>query len=321
MNPWTIKSDTPTIAPGQIQLEYDSHAAGAAHVIVRGDEYLMTYWGIAENKYYILSATSPIDDPNNWTAVKGPLLSPQPGSKYNCQGPSFPFLLPVTEDYHLLYYTGWGTRDDGKLPNTMGVAESHDGGKTFQYIDKHPVIPNDQPYDMDGAGSLWVMIEDGLFRMWYTCIGHYYDRPEGAETGHGATIPSIGIGYAESDDGINWRKPLDHRVVEPRLFGIEPYEYICSKPAIVKNGDTYTLWVNTFGTAYRVHRLTSTDGLNWEWGERQGPEGELSTGEAGAYDGIQRSYPTMVAHEGIYRCWFTGNGFGNRGMGYAESKI
>ena len=89
------------------------------------------------------------------------------------------------------------------------------------------------------------------------------------------TIPEIGIGYAESRDGLHWEKPLDHLVVAPRGFGVTPYEYICSKPCVVRERDGYVMWVNTFGTAYRVHRLVSRDGLRWEWAERLGPDGEL----------------------------------------------
>ena len=77
------------------------------------------------------------------------------------------------------------------------------------------------------------------------------------------------------------------------------------------------MWVNTFGTAYRVHRLTSPDGLHWQWAKRYGPDGEFGTGDDGTFDDHQRSYPSIVsANEGL-RCWFTGNIFGATGMGYA----
>jgi hypothetical protein len=86
---------------------------------------------------------------------------------------------------------------------------------------------------------------------------------------------------------------------------------------VLKDEKGYTLWVNTFGTAYRVHRLTSPDGLAWKWADRVGPDGELGVGAPGAFDDHQRSYPTLVRHGNGYRCWFTGNQFGATGMGYA----
>jgi hypothetical protein len=212
----------------------------------------------------------------------------------------------------------WGHRPDGKLPNTTAAAISDDGGATWRYAGPQPLIPLDRPWDCEGTGSVWVLYDDGLYRMYYTALGPYGPAPEGVATGHGTTVPRIGIGYAESDDGLHWRKPLDGLMVEPRGFGVEPWEYIVSKPCVLRRPDgRYTLWVNTFGTAYRVHRLDSDDGLHWTWADRLGPDGELGFGPTGAYDDHQRSYPTILQHGSELRCWYTANRFGATGIGYA----
>ena len=308
------------VAPGQLHPAYDGALAGAAHVIERDGRYLMVYWGRDEaGRNYILQASSPVERPNDWTPFGRPLLEPQPDEPYNSRGPGFPFLLPVTKDYWLLYFCGWGQgRPDGKLPNTTGVAVSEDGGVTWRYSAGH--LPLDRPYDREGTGSVWVCLEEGRFRLYYTAIGTYYPRPAGVQSGHGDTIPMIGVAYAESEDGLHWEKPLDDWVVKPRAGGVEPYEYICSKPCVIAHGGGYTMWVNTFGTAYRVHRLTSADGIYWQWADRVGADGELGVGEAGAFDDHQRSYPTVVQYRGGYRCWYTGNGFGTGGMGYLRGR-
>ena len=77
------------------------------------------------------------------------------------------------------------------------------------------------------------------------------------------------------------------------------------------------MWVNTFGTAYRVHRLSSHDGLVWTWDKRCGPDGELGAGVQGAFDDCQRSYPSILFDGSVFHCWYTGNNFGRFGMGYA----
>lgn len=318
MIPWTIDPENPVIPPGKLHPGLDGTRAGAAHVIETPDGFRMVYWGSTrDGQNHILQADAPFDSPNRWAPRGHPLIGPQPDMVVNCHGPGFPFLLPVADSRCLLYYTGWGERPDGKLPNTTGVAVSDDAGATWAYHGEHPVIPLDRPYDAEGTGSLWVLFEGDRYRMYYTAIGRYFSRPEGVQTGHGDTIPEIGIAYAESADGIHWEKPIDRLMIAPRGFDVEPYEYICSKPCVIKLGDRYVMWVNTFGTAYRVHRLTSTDGLHWEWGERHGPDGELGVGEEGAFDDRQRSYPTVVSRDGVLHCWFTGNGFGATGMGYA----
>ncbi|MBS3761670.1 MAG: hypothetical protein KGZ25_00065 [Planctomycetes bacterium] len=315
---WNIPRSKPVISPGRLNPPYDASRAGAAHVVHFGNRYRMVYWGTdSGGRNYILQAESSVDRPNRWQPLSGPLLGPQVGSDYNCCGPSFPFLLPVADDRWFLYFGAWGRRDDDKLPNTTGVAVSTDRGESWCYHGGNPGIPLDRPYDSEGTGSVWVLHEDGKFRMYYTAIGRYFAKPEGVQSGHGDTIPEIGIAYAESEDGLHWEKPCDYLLVAPRGFDVEPYEYICSKPCVIEQDGIYTMWVNTFGTAYRVHRLTSKDGLDWHWAERYGPDGELGVGEEGTFDDHQRSYPTVVSDNGRLHCWFTGNGFGATGIGYA----
>lgn len=318
MSSWKAHQQGPVVSPGVLHPGFDDNRAGAAHVILYGDRYRMVYWGSdRQERNYILQAEAPVDDPNKWEPLGVPLIGPQPEIIHNSHGPGFPFLLPVNDSRWLLYFCGWGHRLDGKLPNTTGVAISDDGGVNWRYHDEHPIIPLDRTYDAEGSGSVWVLHENGGFRMYYTSIGPYSERPDGVVTGHGDVIPEIGIAYAESEDGIHWEKPVDHLLVSPRGFGVTPYEYICSKPCVIKNGGAYTMWVNTFGTAYRVHRLVSSDGIHWDWTERYGPDGEFAVGDSGAFDYEQRSYPSVVFANGQLRCWYTGNKFGVTGMGYA----
>jgi len=359
---WHIPQTTPVIAPGQLHGALDAKRASAAHVVRFGDMYRMAYWGTdATNKHSILGAEAPVDRPNDWRAL-GPMIGAQPQAPYNLNGPSFPFLLPVDDRYWLLYFCAWG-QPTRRLPNTTGVAISEDAGKTWRYWRDEPMLALDRPYDTEGTGSLWVTHERGVFRMWYTAIGRFFDRPPGVQSGHGEVIPEIGIAYAESSDGLHWHKPLMDWVIKPRHWGVMPYEYIVSKPSMLIDGAVlepspsgrgqgegvthedhssptirqeqrrphpnplpegegvrkprYTMWVNTFGSAYRVHRLTSDDGIAWRWCERVGPQGELGHGTPGAFDDHQRSYPVMLAHGEEVRCWYTGNGFGTAGMGYA----
>ncbi len=315
---WTILSQMPVIAPGNLHPPQDAARAGAAHVVAMGDVYRMVYWGTDQNgRNSILAAEASRTSLDTWQPVGGTLITAQPESDHNCRGPGFPFLLPVSASRWLLYFTGWGRRADGKLPNTTGVAVSDDGGRRWSYLDRHPVIPLDRDYDREGTGSLWILRDDDRFRMYYTAIGEYRSRPDGVATGHGDVIPSIGIAYAESVDGLTWTKPFDRLAVAPRGFAVEPYEYICSKPCVIRDDDGYTMWVNTFGTAYRVHRLVSQDGLTWQWAPRWGSDGELGTGLPGGFDDHQRSYPTMVRDGRRIHCWYTGNNFGTTGIGHA----
>ena len=315
---WSFDQGNPVIAPGRIHGDLDAGRASSPHVIPTEGGYLMYYWGTGSDGYHrILRARSSREAPNEWTPL-GSVLERQPDTTYNMMGPGFPYVVPREDGPWLLYFGAWGKpRESGRLANTTGVAVSHDRGATFTYPLTEPVLPLDRPWDAEGTGSVCVLPDGDRLRMYYTAIGEYSPKPEGVRTGHGDVIPRIGVGYAVSTDGINWSKPHEGLVVAPRGFATEPYEYIASKPFVMPLGSHERMWLNTFGTAYRLRSLDSSDGLSWRWRE-SGPEGEFGVGEPGSFDDEQRCYYCGVAGEDEIRCWYTGNGFGATGIGYAQ---
>jgi len=318
---WSFPDDNQVIRPGQLNPEFDSRRAGAASVVQCGNNYRMYYWGTNNQKENsICMAESPIDQPNQWKGL-GSVLKKQPDTDYNFFGPGFPFVIPLNKEHWQMYFCSWGKkRSDGVIPNRTCLAESFDGGITWKYYDKNPILPLDKEYDKGATGSVWVTHVGGELRMYYTAISKYFPKPEGVQTGHGDRIPLIGIGYMVSSDGYKWTKPFDDFLIKPRLYDTEPYNYIVSKPFVVREENGWRMWVSTFGTAYRIRSLVSTDGLNWKWIE-SGIDGEFGLGEKGTFDDHQRSYVCVLKHGEEYRCWYTGNSFGGMGMGYATGTI
>jgi len=331
---WTLDPNNPVVRPGQLNSPFDVDHAGAAHVVQLGDIYRMYYWGVGvkdsnqiSNKQrpefynnFICMAESSIEEPNNWKGL-GYVLAPQPDTDHNYGGPSFPFVLALDEKNWLMYFVGWGkAREDGTLPNTTSLAVSEDGGISWHYYPGNPVLPLDKPWDKSATGSVSVVRVANEFRMYYTSIGQYFQKPQGVRTGHGDVIPRIGIGYAVSQNGIDWTKPFDSLLVEPRGFDADPYEYLVSKPCVIRDGKLWRMWVSTYGYAYRIRSLISNDGLNWTW-LPSGPDGDLGIGRPDTFDDIQRSYATAIKYGSEYRLWYTGNGFGKTGMGYATGVL
>lgn len=317
---WTLQPDNPVIMPGGLNGALDALHAGSGHVLKLGDSYRLYYWAKGEDsRSRICMAQSSVDRPNEWQGL-GAVLERQENTDYNWVGPSFPFVLPRSGRPWLMYFGGWGkARADGKLPNSTGLALSDDDGVTWRHWGDEPVMPLDRPWDCEGTGSVSVIETDGRLRMYYTAIGSYAPKPEGVRTGHGEIIPRIGVGYAESDDGVHWDKPLDDLMVSPRGFDTEPYEYISSKPFVLRDSGGWRMWVSTFGYAYRVRSLVSSDGLHWQWAPG-GIGGDLGVGEPGGFDDHQRCYACVLKEGDEYRCWFTANGFGATGMGYATGR-
>lgn len=316
---WKVVDPDPVIRPGQLHPGLDDDGAGACHVVKIGDRYRMYYWGWGPKGYLVLMAETEIDRPNDWQPVGGALLEADPDADYVTGGPSFPFVYTVDDQCWLMIFGAWGTpRPDGKLANRSGLAISDDAGMSWRYHEHSPCIALDRDYDQSATGSVCVVRADDVFRMYYTSIAHYYDKPEGVQTGHGDVIPHIGVAYAESEDGIRWEKPLDDFMVGPRGHDAEPFEYINSKPFVIREGEGWRMWISTFGHAYRIRSLVSDDGLTWTR-VPGGPDGDIGVGEPGCFDDHQRSYASVVRHNDTYRMWYTGNGFGATGIGYAEA--
>jgi hypothetical protein len=79
------------------------------------------------------------------------------------------------------------------------------------------------------------------------------------------------------------------------------------------------MWVSSFaGHYYRIYELISSDGIHWKWQTQSRSKGAMGVGPDGAFDSKQRCYTAVIKHGKKYRCWFTGNGYGSSGMGYAE---
>jgi len=315
---WTVGADNPVIRPGQLHPGLDDQHAGAGHVLDLGDRFRIYYWGAGQAGNVILMAESPVDRPNDWKPLGGVLLAPQPETSHNCWGPSFPFVVPLDDRRWLMVFAAWGAiRQEGKLANTTNLAISEDAGLTWRYHDKNPILPLDRPWDHEGTGSVSMVRAGDRWRMYYTAISDYYASPAGVQTAQGSRIARMGIALAESHDGFQWVKHNSGLVLAPRAFDADPYEYINSKPFVLREPDGWRMWFSSVGPAYRIQEAWSEDGVTWR---HQCPKADdyLGIGMPGAFDDHQRSYAVVVKRANDYHLWYTGNGFGKTGMGYAR---
>ena len=145
---------------------------------------------------------------------------------------------------------------------------------------RNPIVLRDKPWEGDSVSRPWVMWDEehGRYRMWYQCfaVSSYWG---------GSGAPYY-IGYAESEDGINWQKPrLEGRdfggysntnvvycgTFKARVQGVQilkdedasdpgrRYKMICVEQS--PDGDN---WIDGVGIAY------SPDGFKWRM-----PQGEV----------------------------------------------
>ncbi|MFH1957623.1 MAG: hypothetical protein ABIJ15_04025 [bacterium] len=199
-----------------------------------------------------------------------------------------------------LYYIGWNT--GGTLPfrNSIGLALSYDGGRTFEKYGDGPVVDR-SIYDACFVASPCVLIENNIWRMWYVsgikwtvennAPKHYYH-----------------IKYAESKDGIIW----DRKGIVCIDFK-SPDEYAIARPCVLKENGIYKMWYSYRGKSYRIGYAESKDGLRWE---RKDNEVGIDVSDTG-WDSEMICYAHVFEHNGKKYMLYNGNGYGKTGIGLA----
>jgi len=198
------------------------------------------------------------------------------------------------------YYTGWSLGVTVPFYFYIGLAVSEDGGKSFHKISNAPVLERNE-IDPYLTASPCVLIEDGVWRMWYVSgtkweiennqPKHYYH-----------------IKYTESFDGLHWDKKdivcIDYQ---------SPDEHAISRPCVIKENGIYKMWYSHRGKSYRIGYAESKDGIEWE---RKDEEVGIDVSESG-WDSEMIEYPYVFDHDGNRYMLYNGNGYGSTGIGLA----
>ncbi|HZR02058.1 MAG TPA: hypothetical protein VFA81_02655 [Burkholderiales bacterium] len=206
-----------------------------------------------------------------------------------------------------LYYSGWNQRKSIPYHNTTGLAISRDGGEFFCRMFDGPILDRTsfEPYM---AVTPWVVKEEALWRMWYvsglswTLVDERYE-------------PVYGIKYAESTDGVQWKRP--GVLVIPRKHDREA----CAHPSVILQAGVYHMWFCYRDTvdfrdgkgSYRIGYASSPDGFTWK---RQDHLSGIDVSRDG-WDSTMLCYPSVLECDGRLLLFYNGNSFGQSGIGCA----
>jgi predicted GH43/DUF377 family glycosyl hydrolase len=225
-----------------------------------------------------------------------PVLSPGRVGTFDDSGASMGCLVLAGGVRHL-YYLGWNLGVTVPWRNSIGLAVSRNGGP-FVRISEAPVLDRGHA-DPFSVSYPWVLVERGRWRMWY---GSNLDwGPEQTDMAHL-------IKYAESDDGIAWRR--EGRIAIPFK---SPDEYAMSKPCVLKDGARYRMWYSYRGSAYRIGYAESDDGLSWRRLDERSGIGVSAEG----WDSEAVCYPCVFDCAGQRYMLYNGNRYGLTGFGMA----
>jgi hypothetical protein len=227
--------------------------------------------------------------------ARRPLLSPGPLGAFDDSGVTGGCLV-AHDDRLYLYYSGWSLGRTVPFYFYVGLAVSDDDGATFDRISPAPILER-AAVDPYLTASPSVLVEDGLWRMWYVS-GTGWDGPR----------HRYHVRYAESDDGIQWRRD-GHVCID--FNG--PDEYAFSRPWVVRDGDRYRMWYSVRGDTYRLGYAESLDGHRWE--RLDGSAGLDPSAEG--WDAEMIAYPAILDADGQRFLLYNGAGYGRSGIGYA----
>ena len=211
-------------------------------------------------------------------------------------------------DLKYLYYIGWNPAVTVSYRNSIGLAVSRDGGISFERVFEGPVVDRTR-HEPFFTASPFVLKEGGRWRMWYASSTGWLEvdgRPE----------PLYVIKYAESDDGMEWRRE-NVTCIDP----LHPEE-ANARPWVVREGDLYRMWFCHRGSrgyrtdraeSYRIGYAESDDGIVWK---RLDQAAGIDVSDEG-FDDVMLTYPSVYEHLGVRHLLYNGNGFGQTGIGHA----
>ena len=207
-----------------------------------------------------------------------------------------------------LYYIGWNQSVTVSYRNSVGLAISDDGGRTFERRFEGPVVDRSRTEPFFVA-SPFVMKDGDVWRLWYA-------SSTGWTVVDGKTEPLYQIKYAESSDGIDWRR--DNITCIDYSFEGEAN----ARPSVIKDNGLYRMWYCFRGSvnyrsdrsqSYRLGYAESRDGIRWQ---RLDAQVGIERSEDG-WDSVMMEYPYVYEHRGTKYMLYNGNGFGESGFGYA----
>lgn len=215
-----------------------------------------------------------------------------------------------------IYYVGMHLRPDVSMGMSVGLAQSHDDGLTFERLTEGPVLACNavDPYF---CSMIYVEPLGGAaLRGWYM-TGTGWETREGA-----VADPVYGIraGYSQ-DNGMSWRAGTTSIGLDEGTF---PGPVGLARPWVAPVQGERRLWFSyrerehfrsQEASAYRIMHVPLDEGA--EITGRPRTLEFANPPSSDSWDGFMQAYPVVMPYEGGYVVFYNGNGFGQTGFGWA----
>ncbi len=205
-----------------------------------------------------------------------PFFEPSGAGYFDRQGVFNPQILKINDTTWYMWYSGL---DYTNFNAAVGLAVSIDG-LNWQRLSTDPVLDRGSAgsFDQIVAYAGTVMLDGGIYKMWYTGMNASYVYK---------------IGYATSPDGKIWTKYPDNPILN----------FFSANPKVMKTATGYQMWYNESvdGNMY-IFYAVSEDGITW-----QSMDAPVISPWPGTFDDEGVSAPSVVFDEttGLYQLWYT----------------
>jgi len=267
--------------------------------------------GISRPTYIEVEA----NNPSNIKYINNrPLLEPGKIGTFDDCG-IIPTAIVNDDSRKLMYYAGWNVRNTVPYHNTMGLAISEDGGKTFNKFSEGPILAPTykEPYFI-GLGS--VIKEKDRWKIWYSCCTGWEIDPDLQKP-----EPLYRIHYAESLNGIDWIRngvvALDYANQDEGGLATSSVYYADGFYHMYFCYRNITNYRTNSNCSYKIGYAKSRDGLNWD----RDNQPLLQSSALNEWDSAMQAYPFVLNTNKKQYMFYNGNGFGRSGFGYAVKVV
>ncbi|MCB2222419.1 MAG: T9SS type A sorting domain-containing protein [Bacteroidetes bacterium] len=286
-------------------------ASEVANPAVLFEEQLFKMWFSGYEIADGLSAIGYTESPDgiNWTESNEPVIYPGDPGSWDLH--KYPGCVLRVNDTLKMWYSG--SINGGDIFSIGYGYFSEDSAKWILHPD--PVLEKGLTGSWDAAfvARPSVYFDGMTYKMWYYgWVGGSFYNP-------------ASIGYATSENGINWTKDTLHNPVLSVGLVNTFYDTYAYGPAVLYYNNKFHMWFAGWdGTGTNPHRYirigyaTSQNGFSWFVENNDDPV--LDVGEPGEWDDNWVRFSSVIVNENKFKMWYDGKGE-DRKIGYAYSEI
>jgi hypothetical protein len=220
-------SSAPVIKPGAPGM-FDDSGTAVGYIIEKGGQYYIFYlgWNLKVTVPWLNTIGLAKADSINGEfkkVSKAPIMDRSDEDPFSISYPSILF----DEGIYKMWYgsnLSWG-KDQSEMQHVIKYAESSDLLSWKRTNEIHIPLLHKNEYALSKP---WVIKDEGLYKMWYSYRGN-------------DTIDAYRIGYAESEDGRQWKRKDENAGIDVSENSWDS-EMICYPSVFTLNGKRYMLY-------------------------------------------------------------------------------